>query len=125
MDDAQNIGDESDRAVALWSLEADYVGQAAAGVRGEPDVAALLDAGALLALRDEDGRPRVAPVPAGTRQVLAEIPSDIQRLRQTDPGLARDWREASRSVLEPLLAGSYVATGFTRSGCYLLEEISE
>ncbi len=125
MDDAQNIGDESDRAVALWSLEAPYVMRAADGIRDHYDVDELLRQGAHLALRDVDGRPQLTPVPPDTRQVLVQLPPDIQSLRRTDPPLARAWREASRAVLEPSLAGPYVATGFTRSGCYLLEEISE
>jgi predicted GNAT superfamily acetyltransferase len=125
MDDAQNIGDESDRAVALWSLEADHVVQSAGGNRPTIDVESLLRGGACLALRDDDGTPRTMPLPAGTRQVLVQIPADIQTMRGADPRLARSWREASRAVLEPLLAGPYVATGFSRSGCYLLEEIPE
>jgi predicted GNAT superfamily acetyltransferase len=125
MEDAQNIGDESDRAVAVWSLATPYVTAAAAGVRSEPDVDALLRDGACLALRSESGEPVAGAVPAGTTRVLVEIPDDIQALRLTDPQLARRWRQASRSVLEPLLAGSFVATGFTRSGCYVLEEIAE
>ena len=125
MDDAQNAGDESDRAVALWSLEAEHVVTAAEGIRVEPDVDALLRDGAVLALRDDDGVPRTTPLPAGTRQVLVQVPADIQALRGSDAALARRWRESSRAVLEPLLAGPYVATGFTRSGCYVLEEIAE
>lgn len=125
MDDAQNAGDESDRAVALWSLEAPYVVRAADGDRTEVDADALQRAGAHLALREADGRPEPTDVPTGSRQVLVQVPADIQRLRQTDPQLARTWRETSRAALEPLLAGPYVATGFTRSGCYLLEEIPE
>jgi predicted GNAT superfamily acetyltransferase len=125
MDDAQNVGDESDRVVALWSLEEAHVEQAADGERFEPDADALVDGGAVLALRDVDGRPRASSVPRGTRRVLVQIPADIQVLRRTDPALARAWRETGRSVLDPLLAGPYVATGFTRSGCYLLEEIVE
>jgi predicted GNAT superfamily acetyltransferase len=125
MDDAQNGGDDSDRAVALWSLEAGYVVSAADGERSEPDVEALIRAGACLALRDDDGRPEVTPLPSDARQVIVQVPADIQQLRQTDPRLAREWRVTSRDVLEPLLAGPYVATGFSRSGCYLLEEISE
>jgi predicted GNAT superfamily acetyltransferase len=125
MEDAQNIGDESDRAVAVWNLATPAVTAAAAGVRTEPDVDALLRAGASVALRVERGEPVALPVPEGTSCVLVEIPDDIQDLRVADPGLARRWRETSRSVLEPLLAGSYVATGFTRSGCYVLEEIAE
>ena len=125
MDDAQNAGDESDRAVALWSLEMPHVEQAASGVRQAPDADALLGSGAHLALRSDGGEPVATPTPDGAQVVLVEVPDDVQALRSSDPDLARRWRHASRGVLEPLLAGSYVATGFTRSGCYVLEEIAE
>lgn len=122
MDDAQNAGDESDRVVALWSLEADNVSRAAQGIRDEPDLDQLLAGDAVLALRDDNGHPEPAAVPAGTRQVLVQIPADIQSLRAADPGRARAWREVSRHVLEPLLSGPYVATKFSRTGCYVFEE---
>jgi predicted GNAT superfamily acetyltransferase len=125
MDDAQNAGDESDRAVAMWSLEAEHVHKAADGIRVEPDVEVLLGHGAVMALRARDGEPEPAPVPAGARQVLVQIPEGVQALREADPERARRWRQASRAILAPLLAGPYVATGFTRSGCYVLEEIAE
>ena len=125
MDDAQNGGDDSDRAVALWDLQAPYVVAAAEGQRHEPDVDALLAAGAAVALRaTDDGRPEVVRVPADAQCVLAQLPADIQRLRGTDPSLSRRWRETSREVLEPLLGGPFVATGFSRSGWYVLEETS-
>jgi predicted GNAT superfamily acetyltransferase len=125
MDDAQNGGDESDRAVALWSLEADHVKKAADGIRVEPDLDVLAGLGAVLALRDDNGRPQIKPLPADTRHVLVQVPEDIQSMRRSDPALASAWRESGRQVLEPLLAGPYVATGFTRSGIYVLEEIAE
>jgi predicted GNAT superfamily acetyltransferase len=125
MDDAQNAGDESDRAVALWSLKAEHVHKAADGIRVEPELDVLLGQGAMLILRDRDGEPERAPLPAGARHVLVQIPEGVQSLRESDPERARRWRQASREVLEPLLAGPYVATGFTRSGCYVLEEIAE
>jgi predicted GNAT superfamily acetyltransferase len=125
MDDAQNAGDESDRAVALWRLEAEHVHKAADGIRVEVDEDVLLGQGAAVALRDRDGEPELSAVPLSTRQVLVQIPEGVQALRETDPARARRWRAASRGALEPLLAGPYVATGFTRSGCYVLEEIAE
>jgi len=125
MDDAQNAGDESDRAVALWNLEAPRVSEAARGVRSEPDMVDLLARGAVLALSVEADRPVVHTVPAGTPRILVQVPQDIQLVRTDDPSLAREWRETCRGVLEPLLAGAYVASGFTRTGCYVLEEITE
>ena len=125
MQDAQNAGDESDRAVALWSLEAPYVVEAADGVRRSAEVDDLVRSGAVVAVRGVDGAPVTSPVPEHAPCVLVQVPDDIQQLRLSDPALARQWRAATREVLEPLLAGSYVATGFTRSGWYVLEEIAE
>ena len=125
MEDAQNGGDESDRVVAVWNLTAPAVCAAARGERTEPDLDELLGRGAHVALRAERGEPVVDDVPDGTRCVLVEIPHDVQSLRLANPALARRWREASRAVLEPLMAGAFTATGFTRSGCYVLEGISE
>lgn len=125
MEDAQNAGDESDRAVALWDLSAPSVVDIASGRRHEPDAEQLLQRGAVAALRmDADGRPVALQPPTDAPCVLAMLPPDIQRLRSGDPTLARQWREASRETLEPLLAGRYVATGFTRTGWYVLEETS-
>lgn len=123
MQDAQNGGDESDRAVALWDLRAPNVVRAAAGIRHEPDVEGLLRHGACVALRaDDNQRPVAVPGHTHAPWVLAQVPTDVQQLRATDPALAHRWRQTSRDVLEPLLAGRYVATGFTRSGWYVLEE---
>ncbi len=124
MDDAQNTGDASDRVVALWNLETPSVSAAAHGVASPPDREQLLRSGAQMALRSEAREPVPADVPATATRVLVEVPEDIQRMRTEEPALARRWRETSREVLEPLMAGSFVATGFTRSGCYVLEDLS-
>ena len=123
MQDAQNNGDESDRAVAVWQLEAPQVVAAASGAYPEVRVDELLREGARIALRDSDGVPVPAAGAAGTLRVLVQIPEDVQRLRLAQPMLARRWREVSRDVLEPLLSGHFVATGFARSGWYVLEEV--
>lgn len=123
MHDGQNNGDASDRATALWRLEAPQVAAAATGARTEVQVGDLLRDGAWIALQDGDGAPTAIDVPPGTPCVLVQIPENLQRLRLAQPGLARRWREVSRDVLEPLLSGAYVATGFSRSGWYVLEEV--
>lgn len=122
MQDAQNKGDESDRVVARWNLEAPNVVAAADGLQTELVVDDLLRDGARVALCERDGVPAALGVPSLTPCVLVQIPADVQRLRVLDPALARRWRQASREVLEPLLTGPYVATGFCRSGWYVLEE---
>lgn len=121
MQDAQNDGDESDRAVATWRLDAPEVVAAAGGTRLEVRVSDLLRDGARIGLQESDGAPAVSRVPARTPCVLVQIPVDLQGLRAAQPAMARRWRDVSRDVLEPLLAGRYLATGFTRSGWYILK----
>lgn len=122
MDDAQNSGDQSDRAVAVWDLLSPPVVEAADGARRLVDLDQLRRTGAVVGLSaDDDGRP-VATGATGA-QVLVEVPVDLQRLRLAAPDVARQWREQSRAVLGPLLTGGWVATTFTRSGWYVLEEM--
>jgi predicted GNAT superfamily acetyltransferase len=78
-----------------------------------------------------DGKPhRNDLVTALARQRIAiQIPSDIGAVEQKDPGLAREWREATRwAFTEALRAGFFVAE-FARTvrgkqgpGNYLLEK---
>jgi predicted GNAT superfamily acetyltransferase len=45
----------------------------------------------------------------------------VEKLRQTDPGVAKSWRAALREVLGGLLADGAKVTGFDRAGWYVLE----
>jgi predicted GNAT superfamily acetyltransferase len=53
--------------------------------------------------------------------LLVGTPSDIEALRGTDPGTAREWRSAVRDVLGELITSGARVTGFTRSGSYVTE----
>ena len=44
--------------------------------------------------------------------LLFEIPVDLDRVRECDPDLARDWRVKTRDAFEVLFAGGYVLSGF-------------
>jgi predicted GNAT superfamily acetyltransferase len=44
--------------------------------------------------------------------LLFEIPVDLDRLREHDPGLARDWRVKTRDAFEALFANCYILSGF-------------
>lgn len=44
--------------------------------------------------------------------LLFEIPVDLDRARERDPDLARDWRVKTRDAFEVLFAGGYVLSGF-------------
>ncbi|MEV6702879.1 hypothetical protein AB0M68_38105 [Streptomyces sp. NPDC051453] len=107
MDDAINGGDESDRVLTAWDLTA-------------PAGPYTFDLPADVAhgVRNVDGRPVIAPIDAHT--VLIDLPDDIESLRRTDPGGARDWRLAVRHTLGGLLADGARVAGFHDRRSYVL-----
>lgn len=97
-------GLDTDRFVALWLLdgeraEARLEGRGAAPPRWK-DVRALPRAFPVHTGADfpRPGTVRPAPELDGD-DVLVPIPADIQRIRDTEPALARDWRMATREAL--------------------------
>jgi predicted GNAT superfamily acetyltransferase len=117
--DAINGGDDTDRLLTRWQLIGEPVRAACAGDFAPPGAANCRAAGAAVAL---DRSPGGAPV-GGTlasSTVLVAVPPDIERLRLTAPGMARDWRAALRDVLGGLMAEGARVTGFDRSGWYIV-----
>lgn len=108
MADGRNAGHGSDRLLARWDLD----------LPATPLTADEQPAGgsALLDL-DAAGRP-VPGVADGDRSWVA-TPADIERIRSTDPELARAWRVALRAALHPMLP-QWRIDGFTPAGRYLL-----
>jgi predicted GNAT superfamily acetyltransferase len=124
MNDGINGGDESDRVLAQWSLDAPNVVAASVGEAWEADLRELRDAGAVLLLEEnEDGEPvatdRRGPV------LLAAIPEDIVAVRLRDRALANRWRAGFRDVFTRALGDGYVAAGMTKSGWYVLRPAPE
>ncbi|MFB9518596.1 GNAT family N-acetyltransferase [Streptomyces cremeus] len=111
MADAINDGDESDRALISWDLTAG------------PAPATAAPAGAATALAVRGGRPAVAR-DLDARTLLVEVPADIEGLRRTDPGAAKEWRLALREVLGGLLADGARVTGFHDRAAYVVERTS-
>ncbi|MGW7415238.1 GNAT family N-acetyltransferase [Streptomyces sp. NPDC054863] len=105
MDDAINGGDDSDRALIAWELTT-------------PTATPPVPADAVTALAVRDGRPAVGSLDAPT--LLVEVPADIEGLRRTDPGAAKEWRLALREVLGGLLADGARVTGFHDRTCYVV-----
>jgi predicted GNAT superfamily acetyltransferase len=52
--------------------------------------------------------------------VLVAVPEDIETLRLTDPGRAKEWRVAVRETLTPLLDRGARVTGFDKAGWYVV-----
>ncbi|OCG75594.1 hypothetical protein [Microbacterium sediminis] len=100
MIDAINRGDDSDRLVASWILDA------APRDPIEPD----LDAPALGDVPIDDAH--------GT---WIGVPRDIDALRERDRDAAVAWRRQVRAQMLPLFEAGARATHFSRSGHYLLK----
>jgi predicted GNAT superfamily acetyltransferase len=115
MHDGINGGDDSDRLLVHWRLDAPAV--VAAGL-GSSSSANADEARALLTVSDLN-----APVLRATEAavVLVAVPEDIEALRATYPGLAKEWRVAVREALSGLLAGGGEVTGFVRPGGYVVQ----
>lgn len=116
MADGINGGDDTDRLLLHWDLTSPDVVAACAGTPRSVDN----ELTATFALRRaSDGGPVAGSAQAGT--VLVAVPEDVERLRVTNPGQAKEWRVAVREVLGGLLAGGARVTGFDRSGWYVLQ----
>jgi predicted GNAT superfamily acetyltransferase len=120
MRDGINSGDDTDRLLVRWELDAPAVGAAAARRAVSTDVELMPEATVALAC-DADGWPALAG-PAGDGVVLVAVPPDAEGLRRTDPGAAKAWRAALREVLGGLLADGARVTGFDRAGWYVVEQ---
>jgi predicted GNAT superfamily acetyltransferase len=124
MCDAINAGDDTDRLLVHWLLDDPSVVAALAGTPSPTDEAAARMAGAVVALGVSDlGAPAFGSTDADT--LLVEIAPDIERLRHSDPGCAKDWRIAVREVLGGLIGEGVRVTGFDRAGCYVLQRTTQ
>ncbi len=120
MHDAINGGDDTDRVLVDWKLDDTVVAAACAGTANPGDAQAALAAGAAVALDvSERGHPVVGGLDPST--LLVGIPTDIEGLRVSDPGLGKEWRVALREVLGPLIAHGGRVTGFDRAGWYIVQ----
>ncbi|HEX2648208.1 MAG TPA: GNAT family N-acetyltransferase, partial [Candidatus Dormibacteraeota bacterium] len=113
MRDAINEGEETDRLLIRWQLDAPRAG-------GEPDVDALRASGAQVVLAPgTSGAPTLARREA--RVLLCQVPDDVVELRRRDPGTARDWRRALRAAMKDAMDAGFALSGATKSGWYVLE----
>ncbi|HET6738484.1 MAG TPA: GNAT family N-acetyltransferase [Kribbella sp.] len=125
MQDGINSGDDTDRLLVRWELDAPAVG--AAAVRRAPAVDVRMMPGATIALAcgadgwPEAGADRSDRSDRSDSTVLVAVPADVEGLRHTDPAAAKAWRVALREVLGGLLADGAVVTGFDRAGWYVLD----
>ncbi len=110
MDDDYNRGLPTDRLLVEWRLRAPSPFAGAPHARVAPTPILVDDAGAPT-LRLDDA-------PAGA-PLVAQIPTDIGRIRERDAGAALAWRLALRRALSWAFMQGYMARDFA-DGAYLL-----
>jgi len=115
MEDAINAGDETDRMLAVWRLDAPHV---VAAARDEACPVAV-PPDAVVGLESNQGRPVPGRTDADT--VLVAVPPDIEAMRRRDPGAAKAWRYALRDTLGGLLATGAKVTGFHDKTYYVID----
>jgi predicted GNAT superfamily acetyltransferase len=101
--DPLNLGTPTDRLIVVWETAP----QAPCGDRERPFE------GDLLVRLDEASIPR--PVDAArldSPRALLEIPTSMKHLRQDNPRLAEQWREAVRHAFQAAFHAGYQAVGF-------------
>ncbi|TVT07522.1 GNAT family N-acetyltransferase [Amycolatopsis bartoniae] len=119
MRDGINGGDETDRLLVDWRLDAPAVLTACAGTPVVWSAEAERARGAAVALGRAGDEMPVPGTMAGN-VLLVAVPRDIEKLRATDPGRATEWRAAVRETLGALLGGGARIAGFDRSGWYVV-----
>jgi predicted GNAT superfamily acetyltransferase len=120
MTDDINAGDMSDRLSVCWLLTSPLAVAAAAGQVAEVDLSGLRAAGGHVRLDRVDGE-RPQPRRPGEPPWLVAVPEDIERLRRTEPSLARAWRLGVRAALIEGLDQDLHITAMSRDGWYVME----
>ncbi|RMG98079.1 MAG: hypothetical protein D6706_07595 [Chloroflexi bacterium] len=112
-----NAGLPTDRFEVEWWITSNRVQSRTAQQRRPLDLDSLLAGGALLineATFNHAGLPVPPPnyVNRPSNLMLVEIPTNFQHIKQTDPELARRWRDHTRHLFEELFHSNFVVTDF-------------
>ena len=122
MDDALNVGDESDRLLLQWDLASPRGADALSGRAAPLSRAEWLALGATDALIGTDDGPEALGI--NSPVVLCAVPDDIVDIRRMDLPLAKVWRRQLRATLEPVVAAGGRVVGLTTDGYYVVEVAS-
>ena len=120
MHDRINVDDDRDRLLVRWDLAAHAVVAAGAG---RPRRCVRPPAATMALRRSPTGGPMPGPLRGPT--VVVAVPDDIEALRRSAPGAAKDWRVAVRDTLSALLADGLRFPGFDRDGWDVLTRDAE
>jgi predicted GNAT superfamily acetyltransferase len=120
--DQLNGADESDRFVVRWHLASNDV-RRRCDLPSSTD--AMADPATNPALSIESTHASHTVAYDGAEVVSVAIPPDIERLRQDEPGLAREWRVASRAAFSQLLGEGGRIIDFDRAAGHYLVRLAE
>ena len=127
MPDRLNAGVPSDRLEPEWHIASDRVAQRLTGVADLPSLSDLRAAGVQVVNPVPSGPLTIPPTgvrPLEGQQLLIQIPSHFQEIKQADIGLACAWREHTRGLFRAAFAAGYTAVDFLHEGgdsYYLLQ----
>jgi predicted GNAT superfamily acetyltransferase len=116
IEDGLNSGEETDRVEFRWDLSSDRAAAAAEHIAGT--AAPPATEGAVILRPDPAGAPAIPDADGDT--LLAWIPEDIVRLRESDAAMAHAWRRALRDTVGRSLSDGFRAEAITRDGWFVL-----
>jgi predicted GNAT superfamily acetyltransferase len=122
-----HAGTPTDRFVAEWHIREPHVQRRIGGPSILVRDAGVADAPVLNPSRMNGAwlEPTVGVLTANDRRLLVEIPTDFGRIQAEAPGLAVEWRLATRGIFQEYLGRGYRVVDFflareARRGQYLL-----
>ncbi len=121
MRDELNQGVASDRFQVEWWITSPRVVSRVERARAPLDLANFLAAGAnkinpAMLRHDDLLEPSESLQPMEGNLLLVEIPSDYDRIRNADLGLAAAWRSHTREIFENAFSAGFIATDFVHLG---------
>lgn len=118
MSDAINAGLETDRLLLLWPITSrrveERIRETPSAPEGDPERWKRSFPVIETALRPSGVRIPVSPRAPESDELALEIPVDLGRVREAEPGGAQLWRAATREAFETAFAQGYRVDDFVR-----------
>ena len=120
MRDLINVGLVSDRFLVEWRIKTDDVVKRVTGTFQQPTLNKIISEAGIVNKTEKvhEYRKNVSyNLHLDDQDLLVEIPSDINAMKDTDIALAHQWREETRNIFETYFSREYTA-------CNVLSEVA-
>ena len=118
MSDAINAGLETDRLLLLWSIASrrveERLRESPSAQEDDPSRWKRSFPVIETAIRSSGVRIPVSTRPPESSELALEVPIDLARVREVEPGGAQSWRAATRQAFEAAFAHGYRVDDFVR-----------